>query len=200
MRRFIIALLPLVSLGCEGKPIPVQPVATTTQPALKAIPSADYTCWKQFPIGTRVVRRKTMINEHGKVVVTTTLELASCDPKLAEVKSQITVVRDSDTTENPADILQFPANHSIPEDMSEEQFKSPVPDAQLIGEESVTVLDKTYKASVYRWKAALESGPVGVRGWFSDGFPGRQLRIEFDYSNGTSAIDEVVALQIPDSK
>lgn len=137
-------------------------------------------------------------------MVTTTLRLASVSDSQVEVESQITVDRKrnnptwEDTTVNPKDIVRFPATYQIPEEMSEDQFRSPLPDAKWKGKEALTVLGVEYEADVYEWKATLESGPVPVRGWFSNEFPGRQLRLEFFYNDaaGSTGIDEVIDLEV----
>lgn len=192
--RLVVFLLCALGLGgCDARLQTKLPPPTAV--ALKSIPSADFLCWKNFPLGTQVVRRKTMTNSHGKTVVTTTLELKTLNDQLAKVQSQITVDRDNETLENPPDMFQYPANHKIPEEMSAEQFEFPVPDAIFVKKETVRVLDKDYEAAVYQWKATLESGPVGVTGWFSNDFPGRQIRLEFDYSDDTTSVDEVIAVK-----
>jgi hypothetical protein len=98
---------------------------------------------------------------------------------------------------NPPSVLQFPANHLIPEDMSAEQFALPVPDAKLLRQEKFAVLGKNFDASVYGWKATLETGPVAVTGWFSDDFPGRQIKLEFDYTDETTSQELIVAVEFP---
>ncbi|MFO0939532.1 MAG: hypothetical protein U0930_02075 [Pirellulales bacterium] len=144
-----------------------------------------------------------MSNQHGKVVVTTTLKLKAVDSDQAEIESQITVDRltvddkPTDSTVNPSSVLQFPAKHLIPEDMSAEQFALPAPDAKLLRQEKFAVVGKSFDASVYGWKATLETGPVAVTGWFSDDFPGRQLKLEFAYTDETTSQEQVVSVEIP---
>lgn len=144
-----------------------------------------------------------MTNQHGKVVVTTTLELKSLDANQAEVESQITVERANlndtpfDTTINPTSILQFSATHPNPQDMSADQFALPVPDAKLVRQERLEVIGKSFETSVYSWKATLETGLVDITGWFSDDFPGRQLKLVFDYTDETTSQELVVAIELP---
>lgn len=176
----------------------VAPVSTA--PLLQEVPNVEYECWKQFPLGTKVVRRKTMSNSHGTTTVTTKLELKLLDEKNAQVESQVTVVRPTETTQNPSEMLVFAATHKIPKEMNAKQFSLPSPDARLLREEEVEVENKKYTASVYQWKATLESGPVDVTGWFSDNFPARQIRLEFDYKDDTTGIDEIVLVEFPDTQ
>jgi hypothetical protein len=196
-RQSIFLLLTTISMliGCESKSVST-PQASTA-PALKAVPNADYECWRQFPLGTRVVRRKTMSNSQGTTTVTTTLELRQVDDGDAKVDSQVTVVRPTEETQNPSETIIFPATHKIPENMDANQFALPSPDARLLREEVINVNNKDYSTAVYQWKTILESGPVDVTGWFCNSFPGRQIRLEFDYNDDTTGVDEIVEVQIP---
>jgi hypothetical protein len=201
MRQAIFFALIAMTIfqGCSSQPAQVQVPQTSTAPVTKSIPNADYECWKQFPLGTRVVRRKTMSNSNGATTVTTSLQLKELEPSSATVESQVTVVRPTETTENPAEMLTIASAHKIPEEMNPELFRLPSPDAKLLRSELIQVKGKAYDAAVYRWKATLESGPVDVTGWFCDGFPARQIRLEFDYTDDTTGIDEVIDLEIPAS-
>lgn len=192
---FLILVTASTMTGCESGRR--QSPQASTAPALKSVPNADYECWKQFPAGTRVVRRKTMSNSLGTTTVTTALELKQLDESGAQVESQVTVVRPTEETHNPSETLTMPPTHKIPVDMSAQQFALPSPEATLLREEAVSISNKTFIASVYRWKSILESGPVEVTGWFCDSFPGRQIRLEFDYSDDTTGIDEILDFQIP---
>jgi hypothetical protein len=197
MKRQSVILLIAVStmFGCESNSAP-KPQASTA-PALKDVPNADYECWKQFPLGTRVVRRKTMSNSQGTTTVTTTLELRQLEESKAKVESQVTVVRPTEETKNPSDTITYTATYQIPENMDADQFALPSPDARLLREEVVNVKNKDYSTAVYQWKTILESGPVDVTGWFCNSFPGRQVRLEFDYPDDTTGVDEIVDVQIP---
>lgn len=199
--RLLTILLAINGLGCDKSV--KQSIPTSSAPKLKSIASADYQSWKRFPVGTQVVRCKMMTNQHGKVVVTTKLQLKSIDATQAEVESQITVDRltvddkPTDLTVNPPSSLQFPASHLIPQEMSAEQFDLPTPDAKLLRKETIEVLGKSVEASVYQWKATLETGPVDVTGWFSDDFPGRQLKLEFGYTDETTSQEQIVSVEFP---
>lgn len=169
-------------------------------PALKDVDNSDYLSWSQFPIGTKVVRRKTMSNEVGTTVITTSLELKEVNAAAVLVESQITVKRTNDTTENPPSILEYPKSQKIPAEMDPELFTRPLPDAKKVAAEPVESMGKSYDATVYEWKAQLESGPMQVKGWFSDKFPGRQIKLEFENPNGNEPfVEEIIELNIPHS-
>lgn len=169
-------------------------------PALKDVDNSDYLSWSQFPIGTKVVRRKTMSNEVGTTVITTSLELKEVNAAAVLVESQITVKRTSDTTENPPSVLEYPKSQKIPAEMDPELFARPLPDAKKVAAEPIESMGKAYDATVYEWKAQLESGPMQVKGWFSDKFPGRQIKLEFENPNGKDPfVEEIIELNIPNS-
>lgn len=208
---FAVVLVLAASLGCYPKGMPSTAKVISSQdssnalpqatgPALKEINNADYISWSKFPIGTKVVRRKTMANEIGTTVITTALELREIKSEAVSVESQITVERTNDTTDNPPNILDYPRSQMIPADMDAELFTRPLPDAKRIATEAIESLGQSYTATIYEWKSQLESGPMKVRGWFSDEFPGRQIRLEFENpSGGEPFFEEVIELTIPKS-
>jgi hypothetical protein len=208
---FVVTLFLSLSLGCSpekpattsNKPQTGDAMKTVTQakgPSLKDIDNTDYISWSQFPIGTKVVRRKTMSNEVGTTVITTSLELKEINAEAVLVESQITVKRTNDTTENPPSVLEYPKSQEIPADMDAELFTRPLPDANKVATESIESMGKAYDATVYEWKAQLESGPMKVKGWFSDKFPGRQIRLEFENPTGNEPfVEEIIELNIPNS-
>jgi hypothetical protein len=208
---FLVTLCLSLSLGCSSEkpastssnPQSGDPSKTVTQakgPSLKDVGNSDYTSWSQFPIGTKVVRRKTMSNEVGTTVITTTLELKEIKAEAVMVESQITVKRTNDTTENPPSVLEYPKSQKIPAEMDPELFTRPLPDANKVAAESIESMGNNYDATVYEWKAQLESGPMKVKGWFSDKFPGRQIKLEFENPSGNEPfVEEIIELNIPKS-
>jgi hypothetical protein len=177
-----------------------QTKAPAKGPALKDVDNSDFLSWSQFPIGTKVVRRKTMSNEVGTTIITTSLELKEVNAAAVLVESQITVKRTNDTTENPPSILEYPKSQKIPAEMDPELFARPLPDANKVAAEPIESMGKAYDATVYEWKAQLESGPMKVKGWFSDKFPGRQIKLEFENPNGNEPfVEEIIELNIPAS-
>lgn len=141
-----------------------------------------------------------MSNEIGTTVITTTLQLKEITSQAVMVESQITVKRTNDTTENPPSILEYPKSQKIPADMDAELFTRPLPDAKKIAAESIESMGQTYDATIYEWKAQLESGPMNVKGWFSEKFPGRQIKLEFENPSGNDPfVEEIIELNIPNS-
>ena len=210
-RTFSIAMIFLsaMTLGCTSEKLPTSAGSRPSEsssadlqkasgPALKQIDNADYSNWSRFPIGTKVVRRKTMSNDVGTTVITTTLELKEIKPEAVAVESQITVKRTSDTTTNPPSILDYPKSQMIPADMDAELFTRPLPDAKRIATEAIESFGQSYTATVYEWKTQLESGPMMVKGWFSDEFPGRQIKLEFENPGGGEPfVEEIIELETP---
>jgi len=177
-------------VGCDSsKPAKNQAalnVSTPTDDHLKSVPNADFLNWSKFPEGTKVVRQRVLESEQGVATITTTIRLVARQPKSVEVESQTTVIRPQGTTENPPQSFTYAAEYKIPKDMDAEQFLLPDPKAKSLGAEKVTMLGKEYDALVFKWQSMLESGPIDIKGWFSDDFPGRQIKTELDFKSDTS--------------
>ncbi len=192
-------------VGCDSsKPAKSQAAVNVPTPSddhLKSVPNADFLNWSKFPEGTKVVRQKVLETEQGVTTVTTTLRLVTRQPKSVEVESQTTVIRPQETTENPPQSFTYAAEHKIPKAMNAEQFLLPNPKAKSLGDEKVTMLGKEYDASVFKWQSMLESGPIDIKGWFSDDFPGRQIKTELDFKSDTSKGSETtLEVSIPEPK
>jgi hypothetical protein len=164
-------------VGCDSsKPAKNQAalnVSTPTDDHLKSVPNADFLNWSKFPEGTKVVRQRVLESEQGVATITTTIRLVARQPKSVEVESQTTVIRPQGTTENPPQSFTYAAEYKIPK-------------AKSLGAEKVTMLGKEYDALVFKWQSMLESGPIDIKGWFSDDFPGRQIKTELDFKSDTS--------------
>jgi hypothetical protein len=104
-------------------------------------------------------------------------------------------------TENPAQTFEYKAKHLIPFKLDESKFKLPVPDAIAHGLDELEVCGKSYSATIFTWDSQLESGPVGIKAWYSDDFPGRQLKMEIDFRNGgkSRGTENTLSVQIPAS-
>ncbi|XZE45630.1 hypothetical protein SH467x_000877 [Pirellulaceae bacterium SH467] len=205
-RPFLILSSTLLALGCspsyEGKQSPDSQAPATatlqsTGPKTRSVDNPDYLNWAKFPIGTRVVRKNNIVNEQGTVTVTTTLKLVEIDKSMAKVESQITVERPSDLTVNPPQILEYLAKQSVLESTTDEQVVAPLREAKLLRDETMSVLGKDVAAKVYTWKTALESGPAGVVGWYSDEIPGRQVKQEIDFGKAGKGTEEITSLETP---
>lgn len=166
-------------------------------PKIRSVDNPNYLTWSKFPVGTRVVRLNKLVNEKGTVNVTTTLQLQEIDKQVAKVESQITVERPSDLTVNPPQVLEYLAKQSVLESTTDEQVAAPLNEAKLLRTESITVLGKELQARVYTWKTALESGPADVLGWYSDEFPGRQIKQEIDFGEGGKGTEEIIEFVVP---
>jgi hypothetical protein len=204
--NFVLSFLFVISmLGCGSSTPPIsQPalnVPDTNDEHLKSVPNGDFLSWSKFPEGTKVVRRRTLESDVGVTTETTTLRLVSVKPTSIEVESQTTVIRPQGTTENPPQSFVYQAEYKIPKEMSEEQFLLPDPKAKSLGSGKLTLLGKEYDASVYQWQSSLESGPIDVKGWFNDNFPGRQLKLEIDYRNDKfKGSETILEVSIPEQK
>ena len=204
--NFVLSFLFVSSmLGCGSstpqKSQPALNVQSTSDDHLKSVPNGDFLSWSKFPEGTKVVRRRTLESDVGVTTETTALRLVSVKPTSIEVESQTTVIRPQGTTENPPQSFVYQAEYKIPKEMSEEQFLLPDPKAKSLGSEKLTLLGKEYDASVYQWQSSLESGPIDVKGWFNDNFPGRQLKLEIDYRNDKfKGSETILEVSIPEQK
>ncbi len=192
-------------VGCDSsKPAKNQAalnVSTPTDDHLKSVPNADFLNWSKFPEGTKVVRQRVLESEQGVATITTTIRLVARQPKSVEVESQTTVIRPQGTTENPPQSFTYAAEYKIPKDMDAEQFLLPDPKAKSLGAEKITMLGKEYDALVFKWQSMLESGPIDIKGWFSDDFPGRQIKTELDFKSDTSKGSETtLEVSIPEQK
>lgn len=176
---------------------PADATAKASGPKLRSVDNPNYLTWSKFPIGTHVVRVNKLINDKGTVTVTTSLKLHSIDKNIAKVESQITVERPTDLTANPPQILDYLAKQSVLESTTDEQVAAPLKEAKLLRTESIAVLGREFQAKVYTWKTALESGPADVLGWYSDEFPGRQIKQEIDFGEGGKGTEEITRFDIP---
>jgi hypothetical protein len=192
-------------VGCDSsKPAKSQAALNVPAPTddhLKSVPNPDFLNWSKFPEGTKVVRQKVLETEQGITTITTTIRLVARQPKSVEVESQTTVVRPQETTENPPQSFTYGAEYKVPKDMNAEQFLLPDPKAKSLGAEKVTMLGKEYDSLVFKWQSMLESGPIDIKGWFSDDFPGRQIKTELDFKSDTSKGSETtLEVSIPEQK
>lgn len=196
----------MMALGCapsnDGKQalestVPASAPIQTSGPKTRSVDNPDYLNWAKFPVGTRVVRKNSIVNDQGTVTVTTTLRLSEIDKSMAKVESQITVERPSDLTVNPPQILEYLAKQSVLESTTDEQVVAPLREAKLLRDENVVVLGKDVAVQVYTWKTALESGPADVLGWYSDEIPGRQVMQEIDFGKAGKGTEEIILLETP---
>lgn len=191
--------------GCdfssETKNVAALNIPVPSNDHLKSVPNVEFVNWSKFPEGTKVVRRRTLKSDEGVTTETSTIRLISRLQASVEVESQTTVIRPQGTTENPPQSFVYTSAYKIPKEMSEELFLLPDPKAKLVGAEIVTLLGSNYEAKIYTWQSTLESGPIEIKGWYSDDFPGRQIKTEIDFKDGKSQGNETtIEVSIPERK
>ena len=202
--RTCLVLTCVANFGCkpesekQGQSGPsIASSSISSGPSTRRVPNPDYVTWSKFAIGTKVVRKHSIVNDKGTVTITTSLSLAELSDKVAKVESQVTVERPERLTENPSQVFDYFSTQPVLESTTDEQVLAPLREAKLLREEPVEVSGKVYQARVYGWKTALESGPADVIGWFSDEFPGRQLRLETDFGADGKGTEVIVSFELP---
>ena len=187
----------LVSIGCtssqDSTTGSVAQAASQNSSSGVSAEHPEYANWKQFPVGTSLVRKRTAANELSKIVVTTTLRLVEKDESKVVVESQVTVERPNEApTVNPASTTTFPSSFSIPQGMELEQFQLPSLKAKSVGSETIEVAGRSIPATVYEWTESNESGPMNVRIWQSNEVPGRLAKQVNSTPNLKSTSEEEV--------
>jgi hypothetical protein len=203
----LISSFPLTQIGCTqtaSSSAPVVNGAAATEIAKtmgEPVDNPDYLRWHRFPLGTRVVRKREIVNSQGKVEVVTTLTLREKTEKKIRVDQQVTVIRLESTLENEPQSLDYAAKFEMPEGMKLESFALPSLKAQQTGIDDIEVLGKTYEADVFEWVEQNERGPMSVKLWRSDEIPGSTLKEESVVKNGNDRILEmVIEINIPEEK
>lgn len=198
-------------VGCDSNTQPKTPTvpaaseAPATSPSEPAVASSnaasmgtmldhpEYANWSRFPVGTSIMRKRTVTNEFGEVKVTTRMWLESKSEKEVVVGSQINVERPGQPLEeNPDNLTTYPARFRLPEGMDPNLFLLPTAKAKRTGEEVLTVDGREIKADVYEWQESNETGPMDVKLWRSIDVPGRIVRQEMNtLSSQTKTIEAV---------
>lgn len=197
----------VIMIGCGGTngtaPTATAPglAPSITPPSvdLPSAPNLEYVNWKQFKVGTTVVRKKVVQNKQGSLTETTTVRLAELTDTKAVIEQQITVARpDSPPVVNPPMRLECFATFKVPPGLTAEQMSKPSLKAKATGEETVTACGKEYKATVYEWQDATEAGPMPNKLWLSDAVPGRRVKQEMKVEKvGNSTTEEVIEIKLP---
>ncbi len=219
----VLGLMLVGAAGCGGEgPKAAQPFGTkavASAAGAKAAPGGasepespsgagevldnlDYQSWKPFKPGTTVVRKKESKNENGWVKETTTLTLKQVTDDKVFIESQITVERPNEPAKvNPPFEITHSARFTVPKNMKKEQFNKPSLRAVEVGEESVKVAGKTYKARLFTWEDQTEAGPMPQKIWLSQEVPGRFLKQASAVTkNKTQRIEtneELVEIKLP---
>ena len=207
MRLMLAAagLAAAAAAGCGTKAAPPADPAVPVAPATPAGPLTDnvnYANWKKFPVGTKVVRRIVAANDKGGVSTTSveTLTLKELTDKEVVLERQNTTTRSDGSLNavNPPEPQRFARQFALPNGMTAEDFSKPSRNAKLKGEETVSVLGKDDKATVYTWTDGTEAGPLHITCWVSDDMPGRIVKQTMTQPNlGNTTTDEVVELKRP---
>lgn len=187
-------------LGCSRTEKPVITLAPTglETEAATMVPHAEYANWSRFGIGTKVIRRKEVVSKEGKVIVTTELRLAEKSDTKVVVERQVTVERPNEPLEiNPSETVDFPGLFPLPKGFTPEQFAKPSFKAKPTGFEKRTLFDRDYTATVFEWQDTNEAGPMTVKVWYCDAFPGRLIRQELNViEHQVTNVEEVVTVEI----
>jgi hypothetical protein len=205
----VVLLAVTAAVGCGGSgpappaapPSPAEPTADPSA-AGPTFDSLEYANWKRFPVGT-MVRRKAVTSAEGAAGTTTTVETLT----LQRVTDSEVVVERQNTTErsdgsyravNPPELRKFPRRFAIPNGMTADDFTKPARSAKPAGEETLTVLGKPYKTTLYTWQDSTEAGPMAVKLWLSDELPGRVAKQTMTVEKlKSTTVEEVIELKAP---
>jgi len=182
-----------IAQGSAKKELP-PPVSSDSLPL---VDHPEYVHWSQFPVGTAVVRKKEVTNDHGAVRVTTKVRLAEKTAEKVVVETQVTVDRLNGTPEeNPPFNAEFVAKFRLPSSVKLEQFSLPSLRAKPAGEETRAACGREYRAEVFTWEERNETGPMSVKLWRSNEVPGRMIRQEIE-GHMHHSVEEVVEISVP---
>jgi hypothetical protein len=210
MRFCVFAfLLTLSILGCNSSSQPKVEVAPPGDPNREKvappemIESLDYANWKQFPIGTEVIRKEVTASKDTSVTSIRTWKLVELTPEEMVLEWQVTTERadGSYKSVNPPNRSTVKQSFALPKGMSADEFAKPSLNAKKTGEEEITLLGQKYQATVFEWKNSTEGGDMLVKAWFSNAVPGRILKQEMKVAAlGRTTIDELVEIKKPEGK
>jgi len=203
--RFLASgLVAAATLGCgNGKPSSKNPQGFPTEkPSTDNLPIADnlnFKNWSRFPVGTTVTWVKRTTNAKDWVKETTVRKLVEKTADKVVVEWQVTVERPNyETRVNPPNRTEFPATFRVPAGMNAEQLQAPSLKAKKVGEDLVTVLDKTHQAEVFTWQDGTESGPMEIKAWYVDTLPGRIARQTMRVAEKEfESLEEITSISIP---
>lgn len=193
--------------GCSGQPAPRSPATLPTPAPVDAtatqVENPEYTNWRQFPVGTTVVRQS--VTERGGNTTTSidTFRLAESSEVAVAVEWQNTTSRTDGTPPrvNPPDTRKYAKSFGLPNGMTADDFRRPSPSAKLTREESVEVAGKKYPTSVYEWSDSTEAGAMAITVWFAPALPGRIAKQTMAVEKtATTTTDTVLSVSIPAAK
>lgn len=185
--------------GCDSskRPIVVPAIAQAADSTPK-VAHPEYVNWNQFHEKAFVVRKRTVTNAGGTVVVTTKSWLDKKDTDRVSVGSQVTVERPNEPiVENDGNIVSYPATYRLPAGMDEARFLLPSAKAKETGTEIVKIGEAEFETKIFEWEESNETGAMSVKLWRSDAIPGKIVRQEmFTKQTETKTTEEIIELKL----
>ncbi len=204
MRRIVCLVALAVTAGCSSKPAGSPPVAVAAaDPNQPQVQNADYANWKQFPVGTTVVRKAVTTRDGHSTTSVETFRLAEVGESEIAVDRQNTTSRSdgSPTVANPSDTRKFPKSFALPTGMNADDFQKPSMTAKLTGQEVVEIAGKKYATTVYQWTDSTEAGEMKITVWVSPEVPGRIAKQTMTVEKtATTTLETVQAVTVPAAK
>lgn len=204
MRRIVCLVALAVAAGCSSKPAGSPPVAVAAaDPNQPQVQNADYANWKQFPVGTTVVRKAVTTRDGHSTTSVETFRLAEVGESEIAVDRQNTTSRSdgSPTVANPSDTRKFPKSFALPTGMNADDFQKPSMTAKLTGQEVVEIAGKKYATTVYQWTDSTEAGEMKITVWVSPEVPGRIAKQTMTVEKtATTTLETVQAVTVPAAK
>jgi hypothetical protein len=194
-----IGSLVVVSGGCDmGAKQTVVPAVSSRQDALPQVVHPEFENWGRFNEQATVVRKRTVSNSNGSVLVTTKMWLEKKNSTGVWVGSKVTVERGNEPmVENDQDIVNYPAHFKLPAGLDEAFFRLPSPKAKAIGNETIRVGSQEFPTQVYEWTESNETGPMTVKLWQCMDVPGKLVKQEmFVPSSKTQTTEELVEIKL----
>lgn len=194
----IMFLLSFCGCGFDVKPVPVVVPPAPSLDDLPLVAHPEYDNWSKFPAGTTVTRRDKLASTEGEVTLHTTLRLAQKSDTGVTVETQTAIEREGVREESDVTSSEYPAQFRLPKGMELAQFQLPAMKAERVAEETLKVGDQELKCEVFTFQDQSEAGPVDVKLWRSNEFPGRQVKKEIVDRKGTVlSSSNVVDIKLP---
>jgi len=159
-----------------------------------------YTNWARFPVGTKVTMKSTTTIKGQQTESLTITTLIRKDEKSLVISKRFKTDNPIGTqTDDPVESTikrMFPLLPGV----DKSKIGKPQGDGPS-GVETVDVLGKNYEADWYESQGSTEAGPSTTRTWISMEMPGRILKSVTEIKAvGKKVVDEIISLDIPESK
>lgn len=193
----------LLVSGCgPGRPAPALNVPERKDdPEAKLLDNPDYVNWNRFPSGTTVVRESHITGPEGTTIETTTLKLKDKSNSQLTVEMQVSVQHGDQLTENP--VFELTHRAKVRTRSTQAELLLPRPDATKAGTAVLAIEGRDYDAQIFEWIDTVEAGPMQVKVWRSEYFPGRVLRRETQvadkFGKQVNRVETIKQLKIPSS-